>query len=224
VIDRSGRRPDPWSWVGLASLLSFVGLAAILSTPVVASFDDAVGAAVRGVPLPPAWWDAWTWLGGWILIPVGTGATITALRTGHVRLALILAVVLIAGTWATDLVKDAIARPRPPGAELDVFSYSFPSGHTTNSTTAYGLLALVAWRSTRALMVRRIAAGAGVAVPILVGLSRIGLGVHFPSDVLGGWLLGLAFVSLGAVLIGVTGAMTRDRPRSGAAAEPGMPA
>ncbi len=51
-----------------------------------------------------------------------------------------------------------------------------------------------------------------MTLPILVGLSRVGLGVHYPSDVVGGWLLGVAFVSLGAVLIRATGAMARDWP------------
>ena len=131
---------------------------------------------------------------------------------------------LIGGAWTTDIVKDALVRPRPPGAVLEVFSYSFPSGHTMNSTTTYGLIALVAWRSQLPLRLRRIAVAIGVTVPILVGLSRIGLGVHFPSDVLGGWLLGLAFVSLGAVLIRATGAMTRDLPRqTDTATAPRMP-
>ena len=54
----------------------------------------------------------------------------------------------------------------------------------------------------------------GVTVPILVGLSRIALGVHYPSDVLGGWLAGIAFVAFGAALIQVTDALGPPaRPR-----------
>ena len=91
--------------------------------------------------------------------------------------------------------------------------YSFPSGHTLNSTVSYGLLAVVAWRSRLPLAVRRAAAVIGVTIPFLVGLSRIALGVHYPTDVLGGWLAGVAFVALGATLIRLTGAMERDLPR-----------
>jgi len=52
-----------------------------------------------------------------------------------------------------------------------------------------------------------------VTLPFLVGLSRIALGVHYPTDVLGGWLAGVAFIALAAALIRMTGAMERDLPR-----------
>ena len=215
---------DPWPMVGLVALIAFVVVAALVQLTGAPGFDTAVASLVQGLPVPTAWWQACTDLGGPILLPIGVGACLGALVTGHVRLALILAGVLIAGAWTTDIVKDALLRPRPPDATLEVFSYSFPSGHTVNSTTTYGLLALVAWRSGLPLALRRIAVGIGIVIPILVGLSRIGLGVHFPSDVVGGWLLGVAFVSVGAVLIRSTGAMTRDLPRrTNAAPSPRMP-
>ena len=215
---------DPWPMVGLVALVAFGVAAALVQLTGAPGFDTAVASLVQGLPVPTAWWQACTDLGGPILLPIGVGACLGALVTGHVRLALILAGVLIAGAWTTDIVKDALLRPRPPDAVLEVFSYSFPSGHTVNSTTTYGLLALVAWRSGLPLALRRIAVGIGIVIPTLVGLSRIGLGVHFPSDVVGGWLLGVAFVSLGAVLIRSTGAMTRDLPRrTSAAPSPRMP-
>ena len=52
----------------------------------------------------------------------------------------------------------------------------------------------------------------GVLLPILIGLSRIALDVHHPTDVLGGWLAGIAFVALAATLISITHAMERAPP------------
>jgi undecaprenyl-diphosphatase len=108
-------------------------------------------------------------------------------------------------------VKDYIARPRPGVDPLvTAFGYSFPSGHSLDSAATYGLIALVVWRSPLPLAVRRLAVVLGATLPFLIGLSRIALGVHYPSDVLGGWLAGIALVALGATLIRRTGAMEQD--------------
>jgi undecaprenyl-diphosphatase len=212
---------NPWIAVGLTCAIAFVVLAVLVSRSGGFAFDEAVISALQGLPVPVRVWEICTELGGIILLPIGIAFVLAALVTGRLRLALIVAVVLTASAFFTDLVKDYVARPRPPGEALVAASgYSFPSGHTLSSTATYGLLALVAWRSRLALAVRRIAVVAGVTLPVLVGLSRIALGVHYPTDVVGGWLAGTMFVALAATLIGVTGAMARDwrQPRPGPAA------
>ena len=70
--------------------------------------------------------------------------------------------------------------------------YSFPSGHSTNSAVVYGSLA-VAFRKTLFIVI-------GIVLPLLVGLSRICLGVHYPTDVLVGWALGLLSIGIMALL------------------------
>ena len=98
---------------------------------------------------------------------------------------------------------------------MEAGGLSFPSGHSLNSAATYGLLAVVAWWTDRlALPVRWLAVVGGVALPFAIGLSRIALGVHYPSDVLGGWSAGLAFVASGAVLITVLRAMERTPIRT----------
>ncbi|MCY7417748.1 MAG: phosphatase PAP2 family protein, partial [Chloroflexi bacterium] len=85
---------------------------------------------------------------------------------------------------------------RPEDPLVYASGYSFPSGHATESTVAFGLLVFVLWRSARGTGVRRASvAGAGVVV-LLIGTSRIGLGIHYPTDVLAGWLIGVAVVAL----------------------------
>lgn len=82
---------------------------------------------------------------------------------------------------------------KPVEADADIYDlsaqgYSFPSGHAQNSVTAYG--SLRAYRKSRVLTVLAI------VLPILVGISRVLLGVHYPTDVLAGWLLGAVTVVL----------------------------
>ena len=216
-------RRDPWLWVGLGSAIAFLALALLVNRGGGLAFDEPLATAVRGLPVPVWVWTLITALGGGLLAVVGTAFVLAALLSRRLRLALIVAGVLIAASLFTHLVKDYVARPRPPWEHLvPAPGYSFPSGHTLNSTVSYGLLAVVAWRSRLPVPVRRAAVVLGVTLPFLIGLSRIALGVHYPSDVLGGWLGGVAFVALGATLIRLTGAMERDLPRrrAGAPAAP----
>jgi undecaprenyl-diphosphatase len=109
---------------------------------------------------------------------------------------------LAAGQTARYGVLHLIARPRPPVADwaAPASGYAFPSGHTTTSALAAGLLA---WALSRTLRPAR----ARVAVVLLtcwalaVGASRVYLGMHWATDVLGGWLFALTLLALGTVLI-----------------------
>jgi len=207
-------RRDPWPWVGLACALAFLVLAVLVVRRGGLAFDEPLAVAIQALPLPVGFWEACTFLGGPLLIPIGIAFVLAALLSRRLRLALIIAVVLIVAAFFTDLVKDYVARPRPSVNQLvSAPGYSFPSGHTLNSTATYGLLALVAWRSRLPLAIRRAAVVVGVTIPLLVGLSRIALGVHYPTDVLAGWLVGVALVALGATLIRLTGAIEPDLPR-----------
>ncbi|MFN8018901.1 MAG: phosphatase PAP2 family protein [Acidimicrobiales bacterium] len=115
----------------------------------------------------------------------------------------------IAGLTAT-VAKAAVGRQRPP-VRLHLVTEtepSFPSGHATDSTAVYLALALViavvVLRSPRA---RAAVVGAAGALAGAIGLSRLVLGVHWPSDVIAGWSLGLAVavvVATAAVLVART--------------------
>ena len=234
----SAMRPDsirrgPWPYVGLACSLAFVILAALVLRRGGLAFDEPLAAAIRALPIPVAFWEACTFLGGDVLVPIGGALVLVAVVPGRIRLAIIVAVALIIAALFTDAVKEFVARPRPPDPLVVATGYSFPSGHTLNSTVTYGLAAVLAWRmwhpDARELRggqgsidrrrlagrARRLAVVAGVAIPFLVGLSRVALGVHWPTDVLGGWLAGTALVAAAVAIIDATGAMERDLPRGG---------
>lgn len=110
------------------------------------------------------------------------------------RFAIGLLLVFLVGRGLTEVQKYWIARARP---DLDphlvvVKTWSFPSGHATSSMIFYVTvaLALVAGKW------RRVAAAAAIILSLLIGLSRVMLGVHWPSDVVGGWSFGLLWVLL----------------------------
>jgi len=101
------------------------------------------------------------------------------------------------GAWAlSDTVKDLTRRPRPPAAQAigHWIGYAFPSGHATKATAVYGMLAaLLAAATSR--WARKVALWtAAVLVAGLVGLTRLYLGAHWLTDVLGGFALGGAWL------------------------------
>ena len=89
-------------------------------------------------------------------------------------------------------LKEAFDRPRPdlvPHGAM-VYTSSFPSGHSTMSAAVYLTLGLVASRFVPRRRLKVLLIGVGIIVTAAVGVSRVYLGVHWPSDVLGGWALG----------------------------------
>jgi len=103
----------------------------------------------------------------------------------------------------TTLLKNYFGRVRPDfaegGARLD--SLSYPSGHASGIATLVTVALVMAW-PLMAARARHWALAAGVALVLLVGMTRMWLGVHFLSDVVGGWALGVAWSLLTALLFG----------------------
>ncbi len=196
MTDRGWRRPaGPWPWLALACALGFALLAVVVNERGAVAFDDPVTAFVKGLPVPTDVWLALTSAGGRLLIPIGIGVVLVLLALHQRRDALTYAIALIGASVWTEVVKVTLARQRPPDALVTVSGFSFPSGHTLNSTVTYGLVALLVWRSGWPSGLRRAAVVVLIVLIVLIGLSRIALGAHYPSDVLGGWLAGVAIVA-----------------------------
>ena len=122
--------------------------------------------------------------------------------------ALLLGGTVVAERLLVDGLKEWIGRPRPP---LDILPHSlaFPSGHSANSMTAFVATALIACPPAY----RRFFVALGLALALVIGLTRIVLGVHWPSDVIGGWAFGLLAI---AVALNVGGTVRRAELQSAA--------
>lgn len=119
--------------------------------------------------------------------------------------ALLLIAAVVGERLLVDGLKDWVGRPRP---ELEVLpsSLAYPSGHAANSMTAYLAIALIAFPA----QFRRTAALLAIGISVLIGLTRIVLGVHWPSDVFGGWSLGLLAVGLAVIIGERSGALLKE--------------
>lgn len=128
----------------------------------------------------------------------GLAATAWLARRRHFRRAAVLAGAVIVERLMLDGMKLAIDRARP-GFDLypvATHSSSFPSGHAGNSMAVFLAIALIAVPREQ----RRVAVIAALVASFLIGLTRPFLGVHWPSDVIGGWALGAA-VAIAAATI-----------------------
>lgn len=130
-----------------------------------------------------------------VLIAAGVVTAILLWRAGHRHLPWVLIAVTMIGRGLSELQKYWIARPRPEVEPhlVIVKTSSFPSGHATSSMIFYLTMALALTARTRW---HRIASAGAVVLSLAIGTSRVMLGVHWPSDVVGGWAFGMLWVLL----------------------------
>ncbi|HVF13902.1 MAG TPA: phosphatase PAP2 family protein [Acidimicrobiales bacterium] len=137
-------------------------------------------------------------LGGPVVLwIVSIVAVVVLMRAGRTRLALFIAVTALFGSLLDTAVKVLVDRPRP--VLLDpvhtAHGKSFPSGHTMSSTVVYGSL-LLAFLPGVARRWRPLLIGATASLVLAIGFTRLALGVHFLSDVVGGLVLGVAWLAV----------------------------
>jgi undecaprenyl-diphosphatase len=154
-------------------------------------------------PIGPAWFEA-----AWRDLTSLGSATVLGLVTlacaGYLLIAkryrtlVVLAIVVVGGVVLAFSMKALFARPRPEYASsvTGVVSASFPSGHSMLSAVVYLSLSVLLARTRAALRFKIYFISLGVVVTLLVGVSRVYLGVHYPTDVLAGWTTGLTWAVL----------------------------
>jgi undecaprenyl-diphosphatase len=101
----------------------------------------------------------------------------------------------VSGQLVSHVLKEIFGRPRPDliSHEAEVFTHSFPSGHAMMSAVVYLTLASLAARLMHRRRLKLYALSVAVVFTMLIGVSRVYLGVHWPSDVLAGWMIGASW-------------------------------
>jgi membrane-associated phospholipid phosphatase len=136
----------------------------------------------------------WRWvsdvLSPTVLRVVALAVVVLLWLRGRRRTATFVAVTVVGAATLESLTKAIVGRARPvfPDPVAHAAGASFPSGHAMTSLTVFGLVVILARKR------RREAVGVGLVAVAAVGFSRMALGVHYLSDVLGGWLLGTAWL------------------------------
>lgn len=194
----------------LACLLGFAILGVLVGNGNIAGFDQTITQAVQWEQTRfldhAAKWLAVAAAPKWIIfLSVGAAIAACALAFAVKRekmsaaaeaLVLLAGVTVLSGA-ANQLLKNIFQRPRPLP---EIHSYSFPSGHSMLGFAFCMTAAYLLSRSTRTPLARALALLFGIVGTLLIGLSRIYLNMHYPSDVLAGFFLS-AFILLLAIRV-----------------------
>lgn len=199
-----------WLLVLIASVfaLGFVSLTSDILEGETRQFDESILLALRdasdpSVPIGPAWltkvMNDLTAMGGTTVLALMTGLVVLyLLLRGSRRTALFVSGSILGGWLLSSALKLGVARPRPDLVPhlVDVYDLSFPSGHAMLSAITYLTLGALLSRLEKTAALRLFFPLIALLLTFLIGCSRVYLGVHYPTDVLGGWAAGTAWASL----------------------------
>ena len=186
----------PAYFLGLAAIAAalFCGLAVAVETNGIAGLDEAVRLELHSLasPLLTLLAEKFTWLGSLsVLALFGVVAVAVLVQAGRRDRAVLLTVTMVGALVLENGLKFSFQRVRPPpffGPEP--VTYSFPSGHALFSLCFYGGLAIAAARAVKSGAMKKGIWIATVLLVLAIGGTRIYLGVHYPTDVIGGWIIG----------------------------------
>lgn len=205
------RQELTWLALGLVAsvlLLAFVTLAGKVAEGDTTALDTRILRSLRSSadlskPIGPHWLE-WTMLD---LTAIG-GPTVLSLVVVMIagflivqrryRTAVVVACTSFGGMLATSVLKQMFARPRPSIVPhlREVTSSSFPSGHAMQSAIVYLTLGAMLMRIVEGRMAKLYVLCMSAFLSLLVGCSRVYLGVHYPTDVIGGWIIGFVWAIL----------------------------
>jgi undecaprenyl-diphosphatase len=136
-------------------------------------------------------------LGSWVVVFPAAAVLIALAALRSRRLAGIMLVVVMARPGVEWLLKDLVGRPRPVGARLvPGTGFAYPSGHVLAAVATWGFVPPIVALYTRRRPLRRLAVAASATLIVAIAWSRVGLGVHWTSDVVGSLAIGFVVLSV----------------------------
>ncbi len=187
-----------------ATAWGFIEIADEVAEGETTAVDERIVLAMRTSdthdPIGPAWFEEamrdLTALGSTLVLSMVVLAVVGFLLfMRQWRAAIFTFVASVSGQLVSHLLKEAFGRPRPDliPHEVAVFTHSFPSGHAMMSAVVYLTLASLAARLMHRRQLKLYVLSVAIVFTILIGASRVYLGVHWPSDVLPGWMIGASW-------------------------------
>lgn len=178
--------------ISLVSVIGFGTVSILISDEKIGHFDSMVISAVQGLETPGLTkvMKLFTFIGSTrVVIILSLVLLLFLYKILYHRLELILFVSVIAGAGILNgVLKHFFQRTRPNLHRLiEISGYSFPSGHAMSAFAFYGVLAFLLWRHISTRIGRTILIIVSCFMILAIGISRIYLGVHYPSDIIGGY-------------------------------------
>ncbi len=189
----------------VVGVLAFIKIADVVGAGRWQSWDERMLRSLRDPadlsrPIGPSWTKELardlTSLGGGAVLGLVTAAVVGFLLIQRAFHAVLLVLVATLGGWFLEAsLKDVFGRPRPQLVPhlTQASSWSFPSGHSLMSATVYLTLGALLARLVERHALKLYLVGVALFVTLLVGVSRVYVGVHYPTDVLAGWSAGLSW-------------------------------
>ena len=179
--------------LSLFSLYTFIGLTEEVFEKDVNFYDESITRLIflLRTPFLTKIMLMVTSFGAEYLLITASLMTIFLVYRRHKQEAVLFSLVLSMGFILNTILKHLTQRPRPNISQLTSSTFSsFPSGHAMNSFVFYTLLAYYTYHFTRSKKLSLIVSVVAFTAIVLIGFSRVYLGVHYPSDVLAGYLVG----------------------------------
>jgi undecaprenyl-diphosphatase len=185
-------RPDKLVITSIISGVIFIMIMLLVITNNIAWFDDAIISLVQGLENDrlTSFMKFLSFIGSSLMsVMIFVLVFLFLMIVLKHRRELIMFLVTVGGSELWNLIlKNIIQRARPNTHRLvEITGFSFPSGHSMAAFALYGAITFLLWRHIPQFAGRIAMITAGIALTLLIGISRIYLGVHYPSDVIGGY-------------------------------------